>query len=145
MMSQRVGRAEAGRSGNALDRDLCCLQQFPGPQYTCLYHPFAWRQARCFLERSNESAPAHARLGGKARDRQLVVQMMLRPCKQGRERIVLSLVDRLCYELRLPAFAVWRNDEPLRHAVGDLSAIIASDNVKTQIEARRRCRRSAPG
>jgi hypothetical protein len=137
MMPHGIGGAKTGFGRDAFDRDLRGFQQLARLGDARLHHPFTGRHPGCILKTADEGAPAHPRLGGKARDRQFAIEMALRPGKYGGESIAFDRGNRLPDVLRLTTFAMRRDDQAPRHMVGDLRAVVAPHDVQAKVEPRR--------
>src|SRR6185369_11889232 len=95
------------------------------------------RHPGCILKTADEGAPAHPRLCGKARDRQVAIEMALRPGEYGGESIAFDRGDRLPDVLRLTTFAMRRDDQAPRHMICDLGAVVAPHDMQAEVEPRR--------
>ncbi|WP_249782408.1 MULTISPECIES: hypothetical protein [unclassified Bradyrhizobium] len=92
MMSQRLSRAEAGLDRDTLDWELRRLEEFASPRHACLRQPITGRHAGCLLESPDESAAAHSSAGSEEVDRQVLIQVVLRPRKYGCQGIAVNFV-----------------------------------------------------
>ena len=132
-MAKGVGRAEADRCGDLLDRQLRRFEQAASLGNPCLQNPLAGREAGRLHAAPDQGSPAHASLRRETVDRQILVEVPAGPCQYVAEPIALPR-HRMRDELRLSAAAKRGDDEAAGGLVGDFDAAIAPHDVQTQIE-----------
>ena len=93
-------------------------------------------------EAAGERPRAHGRAVGESLDRHGFVQMLLQPGQRLGEEVARHVGrQRQVDELGLAAITVWRHDHAAGDDVGNLRAVVRSDDVEAQIDPPR-CRRT---